>query len=161
MYEIADDYLAYWFAVLRDDADLIEGGQGNAVQRRTHGRWQTHLARVFEAAARDHAQRMVAAGRLPPDTVVGHWWKDETAEIDVLGLAPDGPVLVGECRWQSKPVTERDLAELRRKAAHMPSTTPAMVYAFWSRGGTDPAVARHPDVRGFTTADILATADHG
>ncbi|HEX5493446.1 MAG TPA: ATP-binding protein, partial [Mycobacteriales bacterium] len=30
-YEIADDYLAYWFAVLRDDADLIEGEQGSAV----------------------------------------------------------------------------------------------------------------------------------
>jgi hypothetical protein len=26
MYEIADTCLAYWFAVLRDDADLIEGG---------------------------------------------------------------------------------------------------------------------------------------
>jgi AAA+ ATPase superfamily predicted ATPase len=33
LYEIADDYLAYWFGVLRDDADLIEGGQGSAVAR--------------------------------------------------------------------------------------------------------------------------------
>jgi uncharacterized protein len=33
LYEIADVYLAHWFAVLRDDADLIEGGQGSAVQR--------------------------------------------------------------------------------------------------------------------------------
>ena len=29
LYEIADDYLAYWFGVLRDDADLIEGGAGS------------------------------------------------------------------------------------------------------------------------------------
>jgi uncharacterized protein len=158
MYEIADDYLAYWFAVLRDDADLIEGGQGAAVRHRTQGRWQTHLARVFEAAARDHVQRMVAAGALPADTVVGRWWKDETAEVDVLGLTTDEPILVGECRWQAKPITERDLAELRRKAAHIrPATAASTTYAFWSRGRTDPALACHPDVRGFTPADILST----
>lgn len=159
MYEIADDYLAYWFAVLRDDADLIDGGQGAAVRLRTQGRWQTHVARVFEAAARDHVQRLVAAGVLPADTVVGRWWKDEIAEVDVLGLAQDGPVLIGECRWQAKPVTERDLLELRRKAAYLPPATSRTTYAFWSRGGADPALANHPDVRGFTPADLLATND--
>lgn len=156
LYEIADGYLAYWFAVLRDDADLIEGGQGPAVWHRTHGRWQTHLGRVLELAAREHTQRMVSAGELPPETVVGRWWKDETAEIDVLALARGGPVLVGECRWQTKPATERDLAELRRRATHLPQPgAEGLVYAFWSRGGADPALRRHPDVRAFGPADIL------
>lgn len=155
MYEIADEYLAFWFAVLRDDADLIEGGQGTAVRQRNRGRWQTHLARVFESAARDHAQRMTAAGLLPGDTVIGRWWKDEIAEIDVLGLAGGDPVLVGECRWQTKPVTERELSELRRKAAHLPAGETATTYAFWSRGGGDPALASHPDVLSFTPTDIL------
>lgn len=155
MYEIADDYLAFWFAVLRDDADLIEGGQGAAVRHRTNGRWQTHLARVYESAARDHAQRMVAAGALPAETVIGRWWKDETAEIDVLGLAGDEPVLVGEVRWQTRPVTDRDLRELRRRAAHLPAARTGTTYAFWSRGGADAALAGYPDVRSFTPADIL------
>jgi hypothetical protein len=161
IYEIADDYLAFWFGVLRDDADLIEGGQGAAIQLRSQGRWQTHVARVFEAAVRDHVQRQVAAGTLPADTIVGRWWRDETAEVDVLGLATSGPVLLGECRWQAKPVTERDLAALRRKAAYLPPATSAMTYAFWSRGGIDPALANHPDVRSFTPADILLTSDPG
>ncbi len=156
MYEIADDYLAYWFAVLRDDADLIEGGQGAAVQRRTQERWQTQVARVFEAAARDHTQRLVTAGALPADTVIGRWWKDETAEIDVLGLAADGPALIGECRWQATPLTERNLTELRRKAAYLPPATSGTTYVFWSRGGMTPALTRHCDVHGFTPADILA-----
>ncbi|MFC7549139.1 ATP-binding protein [Plantactinospora sp. GCM10030261] len=157
MYEIADDYLAYWFAVLRDDADLVEGGQGAAVRQRTKGRWQTHVARVFESAGRDHALRMVADGTLPPETIVGRWWKDETAEIDVLGLTTEGPVLVGECRWQAKPFTERDLAELRRRAAYVqPPPQPGARYAFWSRGGAEDTVTRHPDVLSFTPADILA-----
>lgn len=158
LYEIADDYLTYWFAVLRDDADLIEGGQGAAVRQRTTGRWQTHLARVFEAAARDHAQRLVAAGALPSDTVVGRWWKDETVEIDVVGLTGDEPVLVGECRWQSKPLTQRDLIDLRRRGAYLPLPGDAGVtFAFWSRGGVDEKLAANPEVRAFSPADILET----
>lgn len=158
LYEIADTYLAYWFAVLRDDADLIEGGQGGAVQQRTDGRWQRHLAWVFEAEARSHAQRMVAAGELPADTTVGRWWRDETAEIDVLALSGERPVLVGECRWQAREVTERDLAELRRKAGHLPGVADLSrtTYAFWSRGGPSVDLARHPDVRTLTPSDLLA-----
>ncbi|MFU8872185.1 ATP-binding protein [Micromonospora sp. SL4-19] len=156
LYEIADDYLAYWFRVLRDDADLIDGGQGPAVRQRTAGRWQIHLARVFEAAARDHAQRLVAAGALPGDTIIGRWWKDETVEIDVLGLADDEPVLVGECRWQAEPLAQRDLGELQRRAAYLPPPGRAgLTFAFWSRGGADDTLASHPGVRTFTPADIV------
>jgi len=154
MYEIADDYLAYWFAVLRDDADLVEGGQGEAVRRRTVGRWQTHVGKVFESAARAHAQHLVATGELPRDSIVGRWWRDETAEIDVLALRDDEPVLVGESRWQGKPLTERDLSDLRRKAAHLPRAD-RPVFAFWSRGEATDALRDHPDVRLFGPADVL------
>jgi uncharacterized protein len=155
LYEIADDYLAYWFTVLRDDADLIEGGQGPAVQQRTAGRWQTHLARVFEAEARAHAQRLVQAGELPADTIVGRWWRDERAEIDVLGMSQTGPVLLGEARWQASQITARDLTELRRKAALLPTASPATRYAFWARGGSTAAVQKYPDVQIYAPADML------
>jgi uncharacterized protein len=157
IYEIADDYLAYWFSVLRDDADLIEGGQGGAVQRRAAGRWQTHVARIFEAEAREHTKRLVLAGTLPPDAIVGRWWRDETAEIDVLALVDDSPVLIGECRWQAKELTERDLAALRAKVSHLstPVPGPELTFAFWSRGGATAALARHPEVSTFTPAEML------
>lgn len=159
LYEIADDYLAFWFGVLRDDADLIEGGQGAAVRRRTAERWQTHVARVFEEAARGHAQRLVTAGELPEDTIVGRWWKDETVEIDVLGLSGSQPVLVGECRWQSTPLLQRDLVHLQRRAAHLPAPGPQeLTYAFWCRGGADESLAHHPQVRIFTPADMVGSA---
>ena len=157
LYEIADDYLAYWFAVLRDDADLIEGGQGAAVRRRTWGRWQTQVARVFEAGARAHAQRLVATGTLPEDTITGRWWLDETVEIDVVGLSGEHPVLVGEARWQTRPLASRDLTELRRRAAHLPPPGPAgLIFAFWSRGGVEDTLLAHPDVRAFTADDLVA-----
>jgi hypothetical protein len=101
---------------------------------------------------------MVRAGLLPPGTIVGRWWKDEIAEIDVFALDDKGPVLVGECRWQRRPMSERDLAELRRKtalAAGREAVPPGATYAFWSRGGNGPSLDRHADVRGFTPHDIL------
>lgn len=154
MYEIADEYLAYWFAVLRDDADLIEGGQGGAIQRRNEGRWQRQVAQVFEAAARAQTQRMVASGELPPTSIVGRWWRDETAEIDVLALDGDTPVLAGECRWQKRPFSERDLAALRARVTRL-GTIGTPMFALWSRGGATDAVLRHPDVRVFTCQDLL------
>jgi len=157
MYEIGDDYLAFWFAVLRDDADLIEGGQGRAVRHRTSGVWQTHVARVLESAARDHVRRVIAAGDLPPDTVVGRWWRDEAAEIDVCAVDPDGnPVLVGECKWQAGPLSRRDLADLRRKAALVGDAGSAPAFAFWSRGGADDLAAAHDDVSSYRPDDLLA-----
>lgn len=132
------------------------------MRRRTWGRWQTHVARVFEAAAREHAQRLVAAGDLPDEMVIGRWWKDETVEFDVLGLVGDAPGLVGECRWQTKPLTLRDLTDLRRRVAHLPPAEGVdLTFAFWSRGGGDETLTRHPEVRTFTPADLLRPAADG
>jgi uncharacterized protein len=155
-YEIADPYLSFWFAVLRDDADLVEGGQGGAVASRTEGRWRRHVAATFEEAARAHAVRLVARGDLPPDTVVGRWWRDEVVEVDVLGLSAADPVLVGEVRWQERPPDARDVAELRRKAAHLPPPTGApTTFCFWYHGGSAPEPAPEADVRLFTARDVV------
>lgn len=156
MYEIADDYLAFWFAVVRDDADLIEGGQGGAVRKRTEGRWQTHLGRVLESAARAHVQHLVTSGELPPDAVVGRWWRDERAEVDVCAVDPQGnPVLVGECKWQAKPLTRRELSDLRRKAALIGDVDVEPIFAFWSRGGASDLAEAYPDVRSYTCDNLV------
>ncbi|MGH3940298.1 MAG: DUF234 domain-containing protein [Pseudonocardiaceae bacterium] len=73
LYEITDPYLAFWSAVLREDADLVEGGQDRAAQQRVHQRWQAHLGRVFEEAAREHAVQLVQSGELPAQLTVGRW----------------------------------------------------------------------------------------
>ena len=96
-------------------------------------------------------------GPLPPETVVGRWWKDETVEIDVLALAGDRPVLVGECRWQAEPLTAGTSAT---SAPGRPPPRPGRAglrFAFWSRGGRGrAALAGHPEVRTFTPADIVS-----
>jgi AAA+ ATPase superfamily predicted ATPase len=136
LYEIADTYLAFWFGVLRDDVDLIEGGQGDAVQRRTEQRLEQHIGRVFESACREHAARLVRDGELPPEMIIGRWWRDEIAEVDVLGMIGDRTALLGECRWQAGPLTNRDLIDLQRKIAYIPDPGDDLTLMFWSRSGT-------------------------
>jgi hypothetical protein len=137
VYAIADAYLAFWFRVLYSDLALIEGGQGAAVLRRARPRWQDHVGQVFEDMARRHAGRLVARGDLPSDLVVGRWWavSGETCEIDVLGLQGRRTALVGEARWQAKPLGVPELEALRLKTARAPDPVESPTYAFWGRAG--------------------------
>lgn len=152
LYEIADTYLAFWFGVLRDDVDLIEGGQGAAVRQRTAARLDRHLARVFESACRDHAALLARDGELPGGMIVGRWWRDEIAEIDVLGLSGDRTAMLGECRWQTAPLTSRDVLELQRKLSFAPEPAADVLLLFWTRtGATEPVFP----ARAYSVTDVV------
>ena len=94
---------------------------------------------------------MVAATVLPEAMTIGRWWRDEVAEVDVLGLLEDRTRLLGEARWQAGPLSEHDL---RGKAVHLPAPHPDLQLAFWSRGGTARGVAQEPGLLVFTPADM-------
>lgn len=134
-----------------------------AVQRRVRERWQAHLGRVFEEAAREHAVRLVESGEFPAEMTVGRWWRDKLAtvggadnpaQIDVLGLLDERTRLVGEARWQNHPLSLRDLQALRAKLCYLPEPHRDVEFALWSRGGGSPAVSRESSVRLFTCADM-------
>jgi hypothetical protein len=68
--------------------------------------------------------------------IIGRWWRDEIAEVDVLGMIGDQTALLGECRWQASPLTNRDLIDLQRKIAYIPDPSDDLTLMFWSRSGT-------------------------
>ena len=121
------------------------------MRRRTRERLQQHIGRVFEGACRDHAARLVRDRALPEDMSIGRWWRDETAEVDVLGMIGDRTTLLGECRWQADPLTARDLTELHRKIAYVPDPGDDVSLAFWTRSGV--AEQGFP-ARVFSAADV-------
>ncbi|GBC86278.1 hypothetical protein HRbin12_00264 [bacterium HR12] len=156
LYEIADPYLAFWFAVLYPDLPQIEGGQGRAVIRRASGRWARHVGWVFEEAARAHAARLVARGDLPEDLVVGRWWASagEPCEVDVLGLRGSRTELLGEVRWTTRPLGLRELRELIAKTVRVPDPIDEPRYVLWGRKGVEDAV-RSAGALGFSVDDVL------
>jgi hypothetical protein len=155
-YEIADPYLRFWFAVLYADAQLVEAGQGRAVLRRSSAAWQSHLSWTFEEAARAHSQRLVAAGHLPDDLVVGRWWTSSgpPCEVDVLGLQGNRTGLLGEAKWTPAPLDHRHLDALRRKLLHVPDPIDDPWLALWGRNGVDPT-GRGPKILGYSATDVV------
>lgn len=155
-YELADVYLAFWYGVLYSEIPQIEAGQGDQVLKRVLPRMGRQLGRVFEEAARDHASRLVAAGQLPDGLLVGRWWisRGEPCEIDVLGLLGKQAYLLGEAKWQAKPLTLHELAALRRKTERVPDRVDEPVYALWGRGGVEPEV-KQPGVLGFGLEEMF------
>jgi len=155
-YEINDPYIAFWFGVLYSSLPEIETRQGPAVLARVEPSWQRHLGAVFEEVARAHARRLVERGELPSGLVVGRWWASsgEPCEVDVLGLRGNQSQLLGEARWQQRPLGERDIEALRRKVTRVPQPADAPVYALWGRGGVSPEV-RQSGVLGFNVDDVL------
>ncbi|HLG69594.1 MAG TPA: ATP-binding protein [Chloroflexota bacterium] len=155
-YEIADVYLAFWFGVLYSEIPQIEAGQGRQVLKRVRPRLETHLGKVFEDAAREHAQRLVEAGELPADLLIGRWWAatGQPCEVDVLGLQGSRSCLLGEAKWQAQPVGRRELDGLRLKTVRVPDPVEEPVYALWGRNGVDPQV-RQAGGLGFSLEDIL------
>lgn len=158
-YRIADPYLAFWFAVLYADITHIEAGQGRAVIARKRPEWQRHVGAVFEELARAHARALVARGTLPEDLVTGRWWSvtGEPCEVDVLGLRGTRTHLLGEARWQGRPLGRGDLERLRRKATRVPRPVDEPIYALWGRGGVEPAVER-AGALSFNPAQMLEPA---
>jgi uncharacterized protein len=156
MYEIADPYLAFWFGVLYSDVPEIESGQGKAVLRRRREQWQRHLGWVFEESARAHAARLVGRGDLPDDLVVGRWWttSGEPCEVDVLGLRGSRTALMGEARWQAKPLALRELRALMARQSRVPRPADDLTFALWGRSGVDQQ-ARSAGALGYSVKDVL------
>lgn len=158
LYEIADVYLAFWFAVLYSDLAHVEAGQGRAVLRRRRPEWQRHLGWTFEEEARSHAARLVARGEiLPEDLVVGRWWTSsgEPCEVDVLGMRGSRTYLLGEARWQNRPLGVRELRSLVQKTKRVPKPVDDPQYALWGRGGVDKD-ARSTGVLSFDLRSMLS-----
>ena len=155
LYRIVDPYLRFWFAVLGDEADAVEGGRGEAVLRKGEQRLRQHVASVFEDECRLHAQRLTDAGRLPGDTV-GRWWgmpRDPTTgrasllEVDMIGLAGKSPVLLGEVKWGPAAGVG---SSLRAAAGRIGAPSGATIAAWSARTRPD-----ERGVRGFLVDDLL------
>lgn len=158
-HRIRDAFLRFWFRVLANSVQLVEAGQGRAVLARTTGAWQGQLGWAFEVAAREHAVRLVEEGAIPQDVEIGEWWttSGQPAQVDVLGLRGNETVVVGEARWQSRPLGLNDVRELNAKLQSVPTPAVDRRLILWGRGGVRQEV-QVGGVMGFGPMDMLAKA---
>jgi len=118
-YSLADDYMRFWFRFVFPFQEELKTGlpPGVLYSEEVAPVLGDHISPTFEALCREWVLR---TGRA---TKVGTWWGNalnehrrdgsrQSEEIDVVGLRRAAVVVVGECKWQNKPLPFDVLDEL-------------------------------------------------
>jgi len=137
-YIIADPYLNFYFRFLAPNMELIEQGRIQVIINEIARQLDTFVARAaFEPLCRAWLIRSGDAGRLPfvPQRV-GQWWSSK-AQVDVVAINyRDRGVLLGEAKWQTRPVGPGVLETLKAKTREvLPDPGWTVHYALFARSG--------------------------
>ncbi len=137
-YVIADPYLNFYFRFLAPNLELIEQGRIRAITDEIAGQLDAFVGRVaFETLCRAWLVRSGDAGRLPfvPQRV-GQWWSSR-AQVDAVAINyRHKAVLLGEAKWQTRPVGQAVLEALKTKTRQvLPEPGWTVHYALFARGG--------------------------
>ena len=162
-YRLNEPLFRFWFR-------YVYGRQGELAQLGTAAYEQVveptftdYLGTMFECVCQN------ALPTLIPKTYrgIGYWWHNHH-EIDVVGLAGDGTLVAGECKYTSREMTEGDLADLKRSTAQV-QWTPAdgadrkEQYCCFCRSGfsddLQKIASNHDDVSLFKPIDIVPDSD--
>lgn len=136
LYLLADPFLCFWFRFVAPRVSVLESGITAPVARQVAAELPQFVGPAFEDVCGAWLAEEAAAGRLPVTIhEVGRWW-DREREVDLVGLGPDA-LLVGECKWTSRPVGTSVLRELRATTADLVAHYPGrhVVYALFARSG--------------------------
>jgi len=134
VYQIADDFLRFWFRYVAPNRGTLEQGRTGSVRAAIEETLPTHTSRTFETVCHE----TVRTAGVPVDcSRVGRWWYDGD-EIDIVGLAPETEtLLLGECKWTSRPVGVDLLADLESlaPAVRWHGGDRSVEYALFARSG--------------------------
>lgn len=158
-YRLKEPLFRFWFRyVYGQEGKLAQLGD-DAYDQLVDPTFAEYMGSMFEIVCQN------ALPRLIPRTYqgIGYWWHKHH-ELDVVGLASDGTLVAGECKYTTRKMTEGDLADLERGAAQVEWTPPngnEVDYhycCFCQSGfsdGLQQVAAERDDVSLFTPADIV------
>jgi len=135
VYRIADNFLNFWFRfVYRHRADIARGLGREIVDRVVIPRLSDYMGEPWEEMCREFIRREAALGRLPVEVSrVGRWWnRDNSVEIDIVGLRGNEVVLAGSAKWSQSAGTQ-ELRRLRRAAEALPERADELQLAIFAR----------------------------
>lgn len=145
LYSIADQFVRFYFRFVLPRRSLLELERHDEIIAGIRRDLDVFAAATYEDVCRDAVRRGLLDDSGPGSNHwdrVGRWW-DRCREIDVVGLGEGGSeLLVGECKWSSRPVGTNVLRGLEEAAAPLRAACPAArpTYALFSRSGFTPAL---------------------
>ncbi|WP_440009060.1 ATP-binding protein [Halomicrococcus sp. SG-WS-1] len=134
-YRLREPLFRFWFRYVYGQEDQLVQLGDDAYEQLVAPTFTDYMGSMFEIICQD------ALPSLIPKTYqgIGYWWHQQH-ELDVVGLASDGTLVAGECKYTSREMTEGDLADLERSAAQIRwtpdnGTEPTYHYCCFSRSG--------------------------
>ena len=122
IYRVGDNFLDFWFRfVFRRRADIARGLGREIVDRMILPGIDDHMGAIWEEMCRDFVRRRAAQGALPvPVSSVGRWWnRDNSVEVDIVGLDGRKVVLAGAVKW-SRTAGRAELRRLQEAVEALP-----------------------------------------
>lgn len=159
-YRLNEPLFRFWFRyVYGQEGKLAQLGD-DAYDELVAPTFTDYMGTMFERICQN------ALPDILPNTYqgIGYWWHQQH-ELDVVGLASEGTVVAGECKYTTCEMTEGDLADLERTATQIEWTPPngtslAYHYCCFCRSGfsngLQQTAAQRDDVSLFTPADIVS-----
>ncbi len=149
VHRLLDNYFRFWFRFVYPNRSLLERSEAGQVRGRIAGELDLFLGQPFEEICREHVWRLSREERLAftPRTV-GSWW-NEREQIDVVAIG-DSDILLGECKWSSRPVGTNILDELFRRSEVIARSGSwiRIHYILFSRSGFTPALRARAEAEG-------------
>jgi len=136
IYRLLDPYFRFWFRFVYPNRSLLERGERGQVRVRVEAELDQFVGPAFETICQEYLWRAHAAGNLDfAPKSIGNWW-DNQEEIDVVAVG-SGRILVGECKWTTKPIGLNILESLKEKAKRvpLPKQSASVGYALFARSG--------------------------
>jgi uncharacterized protein len=163
LYRLADPFFRFWFRFVYPNRAALEAGDAELVwSRKIEPHLAQHVAGAFEDACREHLLSLNRHGKLPAAyDRIGGWWRG-AHEVDLVGIADDGKVLLAECKWSTKPLGTDFLEDLKAKTVHVvadvDTKAPQVRLALFSRSGFTAGLQRRAaeeSVHLFTAKAVL------
>lgn len=158
LYRVADNFLAFWLALVDPYRAEIERGLGRSILPVLKAGLNDFLGARYEEAFRAHLRLLAEQGQLASDIVaIGPFWTTDAqpVEIDAVALAGRAreAVLVGESKWARRVDARRIRRELERKAEALPDRREPLQFAIAAREAVENV---EPDILPITAADIFS-----
>jgi len=144
-YEVTDAYLRFYLRFIDPNLIDIERGRGQLVKDRVDRDWSAYRGSAVEPLVRNGVEALLPDDRLPGAEYVGGYWnRQNDPEIDLVGASDRDPpakvAFIGSIKWRNdrKPFGQRDIDDLRAKAARVPGVTADVRTVAASRSGFEP-----------------------
>ncbi|ELZ83568.1 ATPase (AAA+ superfamily) protein [Haloferax gibbonsii ATCC 33959] len=118
-YRLNEPLFRFWFRYVYGQEGTLAQLGDNAFEELVAPSFSEYMGSMFELVCQN------ALPSLVPKTYhgIGYWWHKHH-ELDVVGLASDGTLVAGECKYTQREMNEGDLADLERSAAQVDWTPP-------------------------------------